>query len=264
MVLLMISASSVSLALPQPEITSKQIVFFAKRHYAQYGDDNKPSSSQSCDNALYRAKTAPNYVELRAECIAEMDAYQLERRAALIKKDAEENAAFPILLLTALKVSFDEGTVDGACQMAYESLKYPRGAQELQITRCQTELKSAYAEEFTSGKRAPRNCSQWAIAKGGEWANATINMRYSPLLTTRVPVSFWGRVDDAQPSQLVVNGDEGNAVVVINKSTIVFRPERIRIGGNAFGFGTHTGKLPVKLVSGAQTTIPIITASCVQ
>lgn len=245
-------------------ISSEQVTYQAKRYYAQFSDESRPSPLSACTHALHNFTSYSNYKILNEQCVSDMQVYESERKADAEAKDAESNGAFPLILSTAVKTSFDEGTTDNACRMAYESLKYSTESKESQIARCDSEIKAAYSTELMSGKRIPKNCIQWSIVKGGEWTNAVIKMRYSPLSQPKTPVSFWGRITDANPSKLVVNGEDGNAIIVIDKSTVVFRPERIQVGGSAFGFGIHTGKATVKLVSGAQTTVPLITAACIQ
>lgn len=126
---------------------------------------------------------------------------------------------------------------------------------------CSKFIISALNADLKARNIQPTNCREFGIYSG--YGEPPLNMRESLTGASSI-VSFAGSVEDGDSKSLIVfnkaYGSSQNASVQFSKQTKIMKD--VSVGGYASGFGRVTGSMPVTLVSGQQTRIPVISAIC--
>ena len=129
--------------------------------------------------------------------------------------------------------------------------------------------------DLRSGRRAPENWRQCAVAKGLDKKPST-EVMFPALVSPKGEGLFVGKVSQIDGQVIYLTGGRyaldlfgfntvespENSVVTITKNTRLFDPGQIRVGANVAGNAVQARAQSVQLVNGASSTIAVMQATC--
>lgn len=132
--------------------------------------------------------------------------------------------------------------------------------------KCAGEMPESFVRAVRSNMHTPVGCKQLAIAMGSPWSEAEVNMHYSPFVDANSPpVWFFGEALNATQTKIIVfDGETSNAMITITPKTPFFNKKGFGLQKKVIGFGKVTGGTSTKLTFGRETTIPVISAACIE
>ncbi|WP_371435030.1 hypothetical protein [Polaromonas sp.] len=129
--------------------------------------------------------------------------------------------------------------------------------------------------ELRSGKRAPVNCPDYAIAKGMDPDTLKAPVMHVAYSAPKGLGQFVGVIAQMDSEIVVLTGNipeayrlmgrpADNFILTLNRNTKVFDPEQIRVGTVVVGYATQTGTRSATLRNGVATTVAVMSGFCWQ
>lgn len=223
------------------------------------------SAQIACQRAVLPT-TANPYT--RAQCEQDMEPVVAERDDLRQQKRSAEQAQFseiyPKVLEQAVEASLTSGTTDFACDNALRDVRSISAEKsDKVVSQCEKDMRPMYYQRVRDPSFKALNCDQWAIKKGDAWRVAPVSMQYKPLSKSTDPEQFSGELKNVEDSRWTVISDYYPAYVDVDSSTVIFNRDKIQVGSVASGYGVISGKENVQLTTGAQMTIPVFKAACI-